>query len=430
MRSFKTKINPNNKQRTSFLKHAGTARHAWNWGLNVCINSIHETGATPSAIDLHKLLVKEVKPDKPWYYESSKCSPQEALRNLIEAFSRFWKQHKINKTKPFHKKYLAKYIRQFQHGKIKTLSIEHEYGFPKKKKKGIHDGFYLEGNFEIDWVNANRIKVPKIGLIKTYEKLPQGIEIKNSTITRTADDWFVAFKIGKAEITKHKNNKSVGVDLGVKTLATMSNFQTIQSPKPYKTQKNKLQRIQRKMSRQKKDQYKLDKKECSKNYIKTRKKFAKLHQKISNIRKDTTHKLTSYLVKNHNRIVIEDLNVSGMVKNHNLASAILDGGFYEFKRQLQYKCKWNSVELVIADRWFASSQLCSDCGHRQKMPLKQRIFKCEDCNLELDRDLNAAINLRNYVPQANGEKVCGDAKFHANWQVGISETEIRQQATE
>ena len=132
------------------------------------------------------------------------------------------------------------------------------------------------------------------------------------------------------------------------------------------------------------------------------------------------------MVKSHNRIVIEDLNVSGMVKNHHLASSILDGGFSEFRRQLEYKCQWNGVELVIADRWFASSKTCSCCGNKQDMPLKKRVFKCEKCGIEINRDLNAAINLNNYTP-SYGVKACGDTKFHAERQVSVVEAGIRQQ---
>ncbi len=192
--------------------------------------------------------------------------------------------------------------------------------------------------------------------------------------------------------------------------------------------------MQRKLCRQKEARKKSGLEGNSKNYEKTKKKIAKQHQKISNIRIDSTHKLTSHLVKNHAQITIEDLNVSGMVKNHNLASAILDGGFYEFKRQLIYKCKWNSVKLIIADRWFASSQTCSCCGNKQKMPLKQRIFNCASCGLIIDRDLNAAINLEKYeeaesknTPSYGGIKACGDAKFHEKSQVSVSETGIKHQ---
>lgn len=424
MKSFKTKLNINNKQETKFLQHSGTARHAWNWGLTLCKDLIYKREQQPSAIDLHKLLVKDVKSVNEWYYEVSKCSPQEALRDLYDAIQRFWKQHKINKTLPMNKRYLRKYLLQKQRGEIKDLRFEHEKGFPRLKRKGIHDSFYLAGTINIE---GNKIKVPKIGWLKTYEVLPVGVKPTSVVISRTANDWFISFKTEtKPIIVKHDTDTSVGVDLGIKTLATLSDGTTFESPKPYKKQKSKLRRLQRKLCRKREVQKQAGLKRVSNNYIKNRKQIAKVHQRISNIRIDSTHKLTSYLVKSHNRITIEDLNVSGMVKNHNLASAILDGGFYEFKRQLEYKCKWNSVELVIADRWFPSSQLCSCCGHKQKMPLKMRTYNCELCGLKIDRDVNAAINLDNYTP-SYGVKASGDAKFHSERKVSIVEAGIRQQ---
>lgn len=426
MKSFKTKLNINNRQRTKFLQHSGTARHAWNWGLALCRDLIYKKEKTPTAIDLHKLLVKDVKSVNEWYYEVSKCSPQEALRDLYDAFYRFWKQHKINKTLPMNKRYLRKYLLQKQRGEIKELRFEHEKGFPRFKKKGQHDSFYLAGAIQID---GNKIKVPKIGWLKTYEILPIGVKPSSCVISRTANDWFIAFKTeAEPTIIKHNTTTSVGVDLGIKTLATLSDGTIFQSPKPYKKQKKKLRRLQRKQCRQREVQKKSGLKKVSNNYVKTKKKIEKVHQRITNVRKDNTHKLTSYLVKSHNKITIEDLNVSGMVKNHNLASSILDGGFFEFKRQLEYKCKWNSVELVVANRWFASSQTCSCCGHKQKMPLKERVFNCEKCGLKIDRDLNAAINLNNYTP-SYGVKAGGDAKFHDASQVSINEAGIRQQTS-
>ena len=421
MKGFCTKLNPNNKQRTLFLQHAGVARHAWNWGLELCKDRLKKGEKGLSGIDLHKLLVSDVKPENQWYYEVSKCSPQQALRDLPVAFNKFWKKHQEQKSLPPQQKYLKKYLIKKKKGEIEELRFEHEKGFPKFKKKGEHDSFYLEGNIIIE---GNRIKVPRIGWLKTYEVLPEGISPKNIVIRRVAADWFISFKL-ESVIIPTNIIASTGVDLGIKTLATLSNGEKTNSPKPYKTYKHKLQRLQRKLSRQ----YEFAKKNNIKtgtNYEKTKLQIVRLHQKIAQIRLDSIHQLTNDLVKNHNRIVIEDLNVSGMSKNHHLASAILDGGFYEFRRQLEYKCKWNGIELIVADRWFASSKTCSKCGHKQNMPLKKRVFICEECDLVIDRDVNAAINLNNYTPSYE-VKDCEDAKFHAKKQVGVSEAVIRHQ---
>lgn len=147
-----------------------------------------------------------------------------------------------------------------------------------------------------------------------------------------------------------------------------------------------------------------------KNREKTKRKIAKLHARICNIRSDATHKLTSHLAKNHSEVVIEDLNVAGLLKNHKLAGAIADSGFYEFKRQLEYKCLWYGSQLTVIDRFYPSSQLCSaGCGNRQPMPLKLRQYDCSYCGVSLDRDLNAAINIKNYSKPAASSAVeaCG-----------------------
>ena len=139
-------------------------------------------------------------------------------------------------------------------------------------------------------------------------------------------------------------------------------------------------------------------KQPSNNYQKQRKKVARLHYRVACIRQDTLHQLTTHLAKNHSKVVIEDLNVSGMVKNHRLAGAVLDGGFYEFKRQLTYKCLWYGSALVVADRWYASSKLCSQCGHKKStLKLSQRTYQCACCGSRLDRDYNASLNLAKWA---------------------------------
>lgn len=158
--------------------------------------------------------------------------------------------------------------------------------------------------------------------------------------------------------------------------------------------------MQRKLARQVKG---------GRNREKTKRKIARLHARIADIRNDATHKLTSYLAKNHSEVVIENLNVAGMMKNHCLAGAIADSGFYEFRRQLEYKASWYGSNVVVIDRFYPSSKLCSSCGNIQLMPLELRIYDCGSCGLSLDRDLNAAINIRDYSETAVSSTVeaCG-----------------------
>ncbi|WP_375340263.1 RNA-guided endonuclease InsQ/TnpB family protein [Planktothricoides raciborskii] len=175
----------------------------------------------------------------------------------------------------------------------------------------------------------------------------------------------------------------------MKTLATLSTGEVFEGAKSYGKYEKKLSRLQW-LNRHKV--------KGSKNWKKAQIKIARLHCQIANIRKDTLHKLTTYLAKNHSKIGIEDLNVRGMMANHKLAKAIADMGFYEFRRQLEYKCQLYGSDLVVVDRWFASSKTCSNCGTKKEtLSLSERVFRCDHCGFEIDRDLNASINLEKAV---------------------------------
>jgi putative transposase len=356
---FKTELRLNNRQRTVFVKHCGIARHAWNWGLWLTKNILDHNKANPSsrlkfptAIDLHKLLVALVKPENPWYYECSKSTPQQALMALREAWKRCF-----NKTA----------------------------GVPKFKKKGRRDSFTLEGTVKI--LGNNKIQVPKIGILKTYERLPQ-VLTKSCTISRSADRWFISFRFD-VERQESCQTSVVGVDLGIKALATLSTGEIITGAKSYKKYVAKLSKMQGL------NRHKII---GSNNWKKAQIEIARLHRKIANIRKDTLHKLTVLLAKNHGTVVIEDLNVSGMMKNHKLAASVADMGFFEFRRQLTYKCQLYGSKLVVVDRWFPSSKTCSNCGIKKEILfLSERVFECSHCGFKIDRDLNAAINLSKTV---------------------------------
>lgn len=257
---------------------------------------------------------------------------------------------------------------------------------PKFKKKGRADSFTVDGSLAVDHF---RVKIPVIGWLKTYERLPVGQKPKSFTISRTADRWFISWKIEVEPIDTPKSFDVVGVDLGIKALATLSTGEVFEGAKSYKKYEKKLSRLQWL------NRHKI---KGSNNWKKAQIQIARLHRKIANIRKDTLHKLTFYLAKNHSKIGIENLNVSGMLGNHNLAKAVANMGFYEFRRQLEYKCELYSSKLVVVDRWFPSSKTCSNCGTmKETLSLSERVFKCEHCGLEIDRDLNASINLEKAV---------------------------------
>ena len=354
---FKTELNLNNKQRTALAQHAGTARHAWNWGLWLTEkilkhNQAHPTEKLkfPSAIDLHKLLVAIVKPENPWYYESSKCAPQYALRQLREAWDRAFKKT----AKP-----------------------------PQFKRKGkSQDSFTLDGTIKI--LGAHHIQVPVIGILKTFESLPQ-VQVKNVTIGRQSDKWSISFKIEVDPQPTEKTNLSVGVDLGVKQFATWSDGQIFDAPQEYKRIKAHIAKLQY-LNR--------NKQRGSKSYKDFQKRIAGLHYRLVCIRKDFLNKLTTALAKTFKVVCIEDLNVSGLLKFGRLAGAVALLGFYEFRRQLEYKCQLYGSELAIISRWEPSSKTCSQCGWKNdELTLKDRVFDCLNCGQSIERDLNAAINI-------------------------------------
>ncbi|KAB8332742.1 IS200/IS605 family element transposase accessory protein TnpB [Scytonema tolypothrichoides VB-61278] len=355
---FKTELKLNNQQRTALMKHCGVARHAWNWGLGLTKQILDHNKTNPnskikfpSAIDLHRWLVALVKSEHEWYYECSKSTPQQALMALREAWKRCF-----NKTA----------------------------GVPRFKKKGKRDSFTLEGIVKI--LGNNKIQVPVIGVLKTYERLPQ-VLTKSATISRQANRWFISFRF-EVERFDPYSISVVGVDLGVKSLCTFSTGEVVEGAKSYRKFESKLSRMQWL------NRHKII---GSANWKKAQMRIAKLHMKIANIRKDTLHKLTSLLAKNHGTVIIEDLNVSGMMANHKLAKSIQDMGFYEFRRQLTYKCELYGCKLVIADRWLPSSKTCSRCGTKKEtLTLKERVFECGNCGFIIDRDLNAARNLSYY----------------------------------
>ncbi|NEO55546.1 MAG: transposase, partial [Okeania sp. SIO3B5] len=250
---FKTELHPNNQQKTLLAKHAGVARHAWNWGLWLTTNILNHNSNNPesklkfpTAIDLHKLLVAMVKPNNCWYYEVSKCAPQYALRYLSLAWKRCF-------------------------SKISAM--------PKFKKKGRDDSFTLDGSISVGF---SHIKLPRIGWIKTYELLPNNVTPKSVTISKKADRWFVSFKVETIPQNTEKSVDVVGVDLGIKSLATLSTGEVFVGVKSYRKLEAKLSRLQY-LNRHKT--------KFSRNWKKAQLKIAKLHSKIANMRKDTLHKL-------------------------------------------------------------------------------------------------------------------------------------------
>lgn len=215
--------------------------------------------------------------------------------------------------------------------------------------------------------------------------MPTEVKPKSVTISKRANRWFVSFKLEASprELTEKFN--PIAVDLGLLRFATLSTGEEVCSPRPYKKLEKKLQLLQWRNRHQVIG---------SSNWKKTQQKIAKIHYRISCIRSDFIHKLTTKLAKNHSQIVIEDLNISGLIKNGKLSKAIADSGFYEFRRQLTYKTELYGSQLIVADRFFASSKLCPHLGHKKdKLPLNIRVYRCDSCDWIADRDYSASLNL-------------------------------------
>jgi putative transposase len=386
--SIKTKLKLTAEQKTIMAKHAGIARFTYNWGLATW-KSLHQDGFKPNKFLLKKFFNNEVKTSLEWIKEKGICQKitQYAFDQLGDGYARFFK----------------------------GLG-----GYPKFKKKGINDSFTIDAGGKPIPVGGVRVKLPTIGWVRTYEGLPHTTTTK-LTISRIADDWYIAFAYDQECESTPKYVDVVGVDLGIKELATLSTGVTFPNPKAYKKNIQKLQRLSKAYSRKKKG---------SNNRNKSKLKLAKHHNRVASIRKDSLHKVTHYLCKNHavivssalggfpdlkrlrTRRVVEDLNVSGMMSNHKLAQAIADCGFYEFKRQLEYKTKKFGSKLIVADRWYPSSKTCSNCGcKKESLLLSERVYTCEYCGHVMDRDLNAAINLSQCVARVKRVEAPGVSRL-------------------
>lgn len=387
-RAYKTELDLNDRQVTACKRHAGAARYAYNWGLRRKQEAYAATGTSPSAIDLHRELNTLKKTELPWMYDVSKCAPQEALRNLDNAFVHFFRRCTL--------------VRE---GKT-TGRVG--YPQPKTKKKGL-GSFRLTGSIVIC---PDAIQLPRLGRLCLKERgyLPTtntpGVKVLSATVSEQAGHWYVAVQVEQERAVPTNTGPVVGVDLGVKALATLSDGTVIPNPRPLKRRLKKLKLLHRAVNRKQKG---------SKNREKAARKLAKQYRKVANQRANTLHQVTTRLAKSKSVIVIEDLHVAGMLKNHHLAQAIGDVGFYEFRRQLTYKATWYGSCVIVASRWEPSSKTCSGCGWvDDNLTLADRVFRCQnpalpDCSLVLDRDLNAAINLAKLAGSSSeSENACGE----------------------
>jgi putative transposase len=408
--AYKYALDPTPEQAEALASHCGASRFAYNWGLAVVkaaldqrdaekTYGVHDellTGVPWSMYALRKLWNQAKDQAAPWWSDNSKEAYASGLDGLARALKNWTSSRKGARKGP-------------------------KIGFPrfKSKHRAAPSCRFTTGVIRVEG-DRRHVTLPRLGTIRTSEstrKLARRIEagtarILSATVSRAGGRWFVSFTVEteRAERAPAKPGSVVGVDLGVKSLAVISTGEMVGSPGHHKAALRKLRRLNKQLARRQGPRTPGGgRRQASARWAKAKDALARQHAHVAAQRRDGLHKLTSRLAATHGVIVVEDLNVAGMVKNRRLARAIADVGMAELRRQLTYKTVWNSGRLVVADRWFPSSKTCSDCGAvKTKLALSMREYVCAECGMVADRDLNAARNLA--AKAAHVAQSCGETE--------------------
>ncbi|HUY60839.1 MAG TPA: IS607 family element RNA-guided endonuclease TnpB, partial [Candidatus Dormibacteraeota bacterium] len=353
-------LDPTAAQRRDLARYAGTSRYAYNWGLERAQAALDarpagdRARAWPSAMSQHQEWNRWKKGPAgiPWWPAVSKCVAQEAFRDLERGMRACWESRAGKRPGP----------------RVRC---------PRFKKKGrSRDSFRLTGSIHL---HGRACTLPRIGTARLLEDADRwvgriragSVRVTSATVSREADRWVVSLAVEAERATPAPPvaRDAIGVDLGVLALATLSDGTVIPGPKALRRGLRQLRRLSRAHAR---------KARGSRNRAKAARRLARHHATVAAVRRDHLHKLTTRLAKTHGRIVVEDLNVRGMLGTRTLARSLADAGFGEFRRQLRYKCEWYGAELVVADRWFPSSKTCSRCGTvKPDLSLAERTYHCE-----------------------------------------------------
>lgn len=388
--AYRYALDPSPAQERMLRSHAGAARFAWNWGLAKCRERYDAERKWYSAIELHRAWNAEKKADPAlaWWSENSKCAYQEAFRDLDRGLRDFVKSGNGDRA-------------------------GRRLGFPRFKKRGkCRDSCrFSTGAMRCD---RSSVTLPRLGAIATHEstrKLARRLEngtarILSATVSRTAQRWFVSFTVEVERDVPGQHARpgsAAGVDVGIKTFLTVADgggTYVADGPQALSRSLRKLRRASRAHSRRKPG---------SASRRKSAARLARIHARVANVRADALHKATSDLARRYETVLIEDLNVAGMVRSRRLARATADQGFGQARRMLAYKATWNGGQVILADRFYPSSKTCSGCGAvKAKLLLSERTYVCTACGLVIDRDENAARNLLNLAASgAESQNACG-----------------------
>ena len=369
MKTFKIKLKLNNKQRTRLFKNASVSRFAYNLTIELQEENYKKGNKFLSDSEVRKIITKRKQNDLAWLYDYNCDIVKQAVKDACRAYKKFFNK-KAKKPK-------------FKSAKLTKPS------------------FYVDG-----WklkIENGYIKIPLCTKIKLYEKayIPEGLNYQNPRITFDGVDWWVSVVLPIVKSEHKLTDEIIGIDLGLKELATCSNGMTLHNVvkfNNYKKISKSLKQKQRQVSRKYEVNKQGNKFIKTKNISRLERKIQKKRIKLNNIKQDYFHKSSTALVRTKPRaIVLEDLNVAGMRKNKHLSHSLQEASISTFKQMLINKAESYGIEVVLADRFYPSSQICSRCGNRKvDLKLSERVYKCPVCGLEIDRDLNASINLKHY----------------------------------
>ncbi|WP_208544380.1 IS607 family element RNA-guided endonuclease TnpB [Saccharomonospora piscinae] len=407
IQAYRFALEPDSQQEDQLRSHCGAQRFAYNWGL-ARVKAVMDQRKAEASYDIP---AEELTPSiswsayslrkdwneakgrvAPWWGDNSKEAYASGLANLATALKNW-----SGSTK----------------GKRKGPKVE----FPRfKGKRHTWSCRFTTGSFGLAETDRRHVKLPRIGTVRTHEStrtLARHVErgtatIRSATVSFRSGRWFVSFsvKIQRNDPPPADPDSAVGVDLGIKSLAVLSTGEVVPNPRHLEVAQHELRRLQRQASRRVGPD-KRTKQKPSNRWRKTQARINRLHAFIANARRDGLHKLSSRLVREHGSIVLEDLNVEGMMSNRRLARHVAGVGMGEFRRQIEYKAAWSGVHTHVASRWYPSSKTCSDCGAvKAKLRLSERVYQCEHCGTVLDRDLNAARNLAALVERDTSSASC------------------------